>query len=219
MTKKEAISIITKCATLYKANLCDKQLAFVFRDGNNKTKYVEVSFRSNNFMHFTGIETKNDTKANAFYREAVNQRLTESNILFKDNHTTELKLQILSSIVNIAYTARMIGDYIGPRLELYTEKVTGTTSACLGLVKIDDNYVPNTVLKEDIRNITPKPSGKIFAIFRKPIHSKIYTELTYQSKDIYITKRCLPKELLSQIEPSLLKDNDSSDGSTVNQPL
>ena len=58
MTKKEAISIISKCATLYAANLCDRQLAFVYRNGNNQTGFVEVTFRSNNFMHFTGIDKK-----------------------------------------------------------------------------------------------------------------------------------------------------------------
>lgn len=53
MTKKEAISVISKCAKLYAGNLCDRQLAFVYRDGNNQTGFVEVTFRSNNFMHFT----------------------------------------------------------------------------------------------------------------------------------------------------------------------
>lgn len=158
-------------------------------------------------MHFTGIETLNHVKANAFYRDAIDQRLKESTIAFKDNHTTELKLQILHSVMNIAYSARMIGDYSGPCLDLYTEKVTGTTSACLGLVKAEKNYVPNTVLKEDIRNIIPKPPGKIFAIFRKLITSETYTELTYQSKGIVITRKCLPKDLLIKIDPALLDDS------------
>lgn len=208
MTKKEAISIISRCAKQYASDLCDKQLAFIYRDSNNKPAFVEVVFRSNNFLHFTGVETRNHLKANAFYRDAIEQRLKEANIIFRDNHTTELKLEILHSIMNIAYSARMIGNYTGPRLDLYTEKVTGTTSACLGLIKNSHEYIPNTVLKEDIRNITPRPSGKIFAIFRKSINSKKYTELTYQSKTITITRKCLPEELLTQIEPSLLKDDN-----------
>ena len=205
MTQKEAISIISKCAGLYASHLCNKQIAFVYRDSHNKTDFIEAAFRPNNFMHFTGVETRNHTKANAFYRDAVDRRLKESNIIFKDNHTTELKLQVLHSIINIAYSARMIGDYTGPLLDLYTEKITGTTSACLGLIKSNRIYIPNTVLKEDIRNLTPNPSGKIFAIFRKQINQKMYTEITYQSKNFLITQKCLPKELLIQIEPSLLE--------------
>lgn len=203
MTKKEAISIISKCALLYAANLCNQQLAFVFRDGNNRTGFVEVTFRSSNFMHFTGIETKTCLKANAFYRDALDKRLKESAIQFKNNHTTELKLQILQNIMNIPFSARMIGNYTGTYLDLYTEKVAGTTTACLGLVLHGNEYIPNTILKEDIRNITPKPPGKIFAIFRKPIQQNIYTELTFQSCSIDITKKCLPPDLLEKVDQSL----------------
>lgn len=149
---------------------------------------MEAIFRSNNFMHFTGITTKNHLKANAFYRNALDKRMKESDIQFKNSHTTELKLQILQNIMNIPFSARMIGDYNGSHLDLYTEKVAGTTTACLGLILRGNEYIPNTILKEDIRNITPKPPGKIFAIFRKPIRQDKYTELTFRNGNIDITK-------------------------------
>lgn len=100
----------------------------------------------------------------------------------------------------------MIGSYIGPHLELYTEKVTGTTTACLGLIQSKDCYIPNSVLSEDIRSIIPKPPGKIYAIFKKPIKSALYTNITYKSKNITITKKCLPRELLNEIDPLLLDE-------------
>ena len=184
-------------------NLCDRQLAFAYRNSINRTEFVEVTFRSNNFMHFTGIDTKSHIKANAFYRDALDKRLKESAIKFKDNHTTELKLQILQNIMTIPFSARMIGDYIGAHLNLYTEKVAGTTTACLGLVLHGNEYIPNTILKEDIRDIIPKPPGKIFAIFRKPIRQNIYTEITFQSGSIDITKKCLPLDLLEKVDKSL----------------
>ena len=210
MTKKEAISIISKCAALYDANLCDRQLAFVYRDGNNRVGFVEAIFRSNNFMHFTGIDTKNHIKANAFYRNALDKRLKESDIQFKNSPTTELKLQILQNIMNIPFSARMIGDYNGAHLDLYTEKVAGTTTACLGLVLRGNEYIPNTILKEDIRNITPKPPGKIFAIFRKPIRQDKYTELTFRNGNIDITKKCLPPDLLGQVDMSIFVSETKS---------
>ena len=130
---------------------------------------------------------------------------------FKSNHTTELKLKVLGIIMSMDTSARMIGNYTGPHLELYTEKVTGTTTACLGLIQSKDCYIPNSVLSEDIRSIVPKPPGKIFAIFKKPIGAPLYTQLTYKSKNISITKKCLPKELLTEVDTSLLEDNNNSD--------
>ena len=107
--------------------------------------------------------------------------------------------------MNIDVKARMIGNYIGPHLELYTEKVTGTTTACLGLIQNNDYHIPNSVLSEDIRSIVPKPPGKIYAIFKKPTHSHFYTELTYKSPTIKITAKCLPQNLTNEIDPSLLE--------------
>lgn len=130
-------------------------------------------------------------------------------LTFKNNHTTELKLQVLNIIMNIDTKARMIGKYVGPHLELYTEKVTGTTSACLGLLQTEDYYIPNSVLSEDIRSIVPKPPGKIYAIFKKPINAPLYTKLTYKTKNISITKKYLPKELLEEIDDSLFEGNDN----------
>lgn len=208
MNKPEAISIINNCADTYKKFLDGKQVVFVYRDENNHSNFTEVKFRSYNFLHFTGVTLRKGLTANDFYRYALNKRLSERDFSFKSNHTTELKLKVLSTIMNIDTRARMIGNYIGPHLELYTEKVTGTTTACLGLIEKGDCYIPNSVLSEDIRSIVPKPPGKIFAIFKKPIGSTLYTQLTYKSQNTNITKKCLPKTLLDLIEPSLLEDAD-----------
>lgn len=200
MTKKEAISIISRCSSLYESNLCGRQLVFVYRDNANRLRFVEVTFRANNFMHFTGMDTAKDMKAKEFYRSAIDKRLKESDIVFRADHTTELKLHILPNIMNIAYSARMIGDYTGPHIELYTEKVTGTTTACLGLIKNGCEYIPNTILKEDIRDLTPKPPGKIFAILRKQISQSMYSEITYQSKGLKITRSSFPTELHTKLD-------------------
>lgn len=211
MNKSEAISIISKCAKSYKKYLDGNQVVFVYRDENNHSNYTEVKFRSYNFLHFTGVNLRNDLNANDFYRYALNNRLSERDFSFKNNHTTELKLKVLDTIMCIDTRARMIGNYTGPHLELYTEKVTGTTTACLGLIEKGDCYIPNSVLSEDIRSIIPKPPGKIYAIFKKNINSTLYTQLTYKSQNMKITKKCLPKNLLERIEPSLLEYNNNED--------
>lgn len=210
MTKKQAIAIITKCAKQYQQYLEGYQVVFVYRDENNRSDHTAVRFHSHNFLHFTGVSPRQGINANGFYRASLNNRLSEHDFSFKNNHTTELKLKVLDIIMNIGTKARMIGNYIGPHLELYTEKVTGTTTACLGLIQSKDCYIPNSVLSEDIRSIVPKPPGKIYAIFKKPINATKYTQLTYKSKNITITKKCLPKELLKEIDFSLLEDTSES---------
>lgn len=207
MNKQQAITIISKCAKQYKKLLENYQIIFIYRNEHNHSEYTEVQFRSYNFLHFTGVNPRQGLNANNFYRYALNSQISERDFSFKNTHTTELKLQILDTIMNIDTKARMIGNYMGPHLELYTEKVTGTTTACLGLIQQSELYIPNSVLCEDIRNITPKPPGKIYAILKKKMGTPLYTELTYQSKNIAITKKCLPKELLAQIEPSLFESN------------
>ena len=170
MNKSEAISIISKCAKSYKKNLDGNQIVFVYRDGNNHSSYTEVKFCSYNFLHFTGVNPRKGLSANDFYRYALNNRLSERDFSFKNNHTTELKLKVLDTIMCIATRARLIGNYTGPHLELYTKKVTNTTTACLGLIEKGDCYIPNSVLSEDIRSIVPKPPGKIYAIYYSSIY-------------------------------------------------
>lgn len=208
MNKSEAISIISNCTVTYKKFLDGKQVVFVYRDENNHADFTELKFRSYNFLHFTGVTLRKGLTANDFYRYALNHRLSERDFSFKSKHTTELKLKVLDTIMNVDTKARMIGNYTGPHLELYTEKVTGTTTACLGLISKGDCYIPNSVLSEDIRSIVPKPPGKIFAIFKKSIGNSLYTQLTYRSQNINITQKCLPKTLVDLIEPSLLEYTD-----------
>lgn len=152
------------------------------------------------------MSTISGKSANDFYRASLNNRLNEKDIFFKDRYTTELKLKVLEAIMNIDTKARMIGNYNGPHIELYTEKIVGTTTACLCLKQVKDYYIPNSVLNEDIRTIIQKPPGKIYAIFKKPINTSFYTQLTYKSSNISLTSQYIPEQLINQIEPSLLNN-------------
>lgn len=119
MTKKQSIDIITKCAKQYKQYLEGNQVAFVYHDENNHANYTAVRFHSHNFLHFTGVTPISTLNANSFYRAALNNRLSKNSFNFKNNHTTELKLKVLNTIMNIDTKARMIGNYTGPHLELW----------------------------------------------------------------------------------------------------
>ncbi len=168
MTKKQAISIITRCAKQYQQYLEGYQIVFVYHDEYNRSNYTAVRFHSHNFLHFTGVSLRQNMNANGFYRAALNNHLSEHDFSFKSNHTTELKLKVLDTIMNIDTKARMIGSYTGPHPELYTEKVTGTTTACLGLIQGKDCYIPNSVLSEDIRSIIPTSPGKFMQYSKSP---------------------------------------------------
>ena len=172
MTTKQALRIITQCAKQYHQYLENNQVAFVYRDQNNHSSFTVVQFHSHNFLHFTGVSVKPGMTANHFYRAALNNRLSENDFSFKHSRTTEQKLKVLHIIMNIDTKARMIGNYTGPHIELYTEKVTGTTNACLGLIQRKRYYIPNSILNEDIRSITPKPQTKSMLYSKNP--SKLF---------------------------------------------
>ena len=65
-----------------------------------------------------------------------------------------MKLSVLSQIMNIHKTAKMVGDYDNTKSVLFTEKIVGTVTACVGFVREGNYYLPNTTLREDIRTIT-----------------------------------------------------------------
>jgi len=184
--KKHAIKIITECAKIYKSNLVGNKVLFVYKNSFNKIETVEVKFQEGNFLHLTGIiPTPNAYKTSTrFFRAALAGKIRESDFSLSGNGNTVRKLEVLPKIMTIDSCARMIGEYNGPRIDLHTEKITGTTTACLGLLKAGTAFVPNTVLNEDIRKVIPKPPGKIVAIFKKPIKQTDYTTCTYDAKNI-----------------------------------
>lgn len=73
----------------------------MYRDEYNHSNQIAVRFHSHNFLHFTGINPRTGMNVNMFYRAALNNRLSENDFSFKDNHTTELKLKVLGIIMNI----------------------------------------------------------------------------------------------------------------------
>lgn len=192
-TKEEAISIVTDCAKKYKENLADKKLLFVCQDKHNNISCVEFSFYTYNYLHLTGLKVKRETtedneeilNASLFYDRCLKHRLSPSDFEFSDDGTTHMKLNVLSSVLNKNLSANMIGDYNSYNPKLYTEKLVGGVKACIGFVKTQnrDCFVPNTVLKTDIRDYT-KNTARVIAVFRKNIDQQTYEEITYKAKKI-----------------------------------
>ena len=203
MDKKEAIKIIVKCADIYQRLLLNKNVMFVyFNKQTNKYECFEAAFIAGNFCHMTGVICNEGLHANHFYQKCINHRLSIEDFEFRDDGTTEMKLSVLPDVIKIHITSRMTGDFTRTGIQLYTEKISGGINGCMGFVKDKDYYAPNTVLKEDIRNITSSPQHRIVATFIKNIRDEKYTELSYLAKKLDINELKKSKQIIDKTDQS-----------------
>ncbi len=191
MDKKRAISIITKAAKLYSKNLEDQKVLFVYAvpsainkqltektDKIDEFSFYETVFHRSNFLHLTGVTLNSNTTKSAisFYDKCIEGRLAEEDFYFAKDGSTEQKLEVIESMMNIKKVATMIGDFTDKGPKLYSNKVAGNICACIGFVK--DSYtklnVPNTLLKKDIRDVSAKPHQKIYAVLSKRYSDEKY---------------------------------------------
>lgn len=197
-TKNQAVKIITECAEKYRDELVDRTLLFVCADKHNKTVCYEFSFYAWNYMHLTGVKAKKQSgkqSAMDFYNRCLAHKLSPNEFEFSDDGTTHMKLEVLPTIMCKNLNAKMIGAYNSRKPYLYTDKIAGGTKACVGFVAdaIQGRYVPNTLLKDDIRN-NVHAYVRVMAVFRKDICESKYTELTYCAKNVEWDKVELSKE-------------------------
>ena len=183
MDHAHAIRIITQCAAIYQAELNHKNVLFLYKSDSN-VHALECCFLPRHFLHLTGVRFSG-TSSN-FLRLCVEHKLSPKQISLAANGTAEMKLQVLPEMVNIHKTARMIGSYDQSKVLLYTEKLVGSVRGCMGFVTEGDYYVPNTVLREDIRKISLGCKG-VLAVFVKDIEQKIYTNASYCSAEDVLT--------------------------------
>lgn len=103
MDKRRVIQIITKAAELYRDNLEDQKVLFLYEipfEVRNELqteekvllsiKGFEVAFHRYNFLHLTGVRLNKNGTASAihFYQKCLDKRLTENDfVLAKDGST------------------------------------------------------------------------------------------------------------------------------------
>ena len=200
MKKEDAIRIMGNCARQYYENLENRNLLFLF--GTPQTpQYFEATFLPRHFLHLTGVEPSTDrvNSSTDFYDRCLKGRLTPADFKLPKNGTAEMKLAVLPQLMQRFKTAKMIGDYDFTKSILYTERLAGNVSACMGFVRDDLYYIPNTALREDIRNITKHPQKRILAVYRKSIREQKYAELCYTAKGTRLSEIQLPAELQGRI--------------------
>lgn len=186
-TKTEAIAIVCQCAAKYHAELNERNLLFMCSDKHKQLFSFEFSFHRSNYMHLTGLKSglSSSSKlfANDFYKKCLEHKLSPEDFDFAEDGTTHLKLAVLPKLVCKNLHASIIGNYDSSKPLLYTERIVGNVNACMGFImdKKNSEYVPNTVIQEDIRNITSS-TVQVVAAYRKGINAKLYEEMTYKSK-------------------------------------
>ena len=185
--KAEALKTLVTCAKLYRSNLCNQNLIFIFSDTNHLIRYFESVFLANNFLHLTGVKlTNNNMDAKTFYNACLNNRLGLKDFNLSADGVSDLKLSILPYLMQIHKNARMAGDYTNDNIKLRTEKLVGNTRGCIGFVSgCNDYYIPNTLLKEDIRDKIKHPM-RVLATYSKYIHAPFYSQNYYIAKNFML---------------------------------
>ncbi len=192
MDKAQAIRIITQCANTYYNELNNKNILFVYME-DYWLHALECTFLPRHFLHLTGVQFSGSSSN--FLRLCVEHKLSPQQISLSSNGTTEMKLQVLPELVNIHKTARMIGPYNQSKVMLYTEKLVGSVRGCMGFVSDGGYYVPNTVLREDIRTVT-LGCKRMIATFVKDIGQPLYSEATYNTAGAVLNDIKLEKNLM-----------------------
>ncbi len=208
-TKEEAIKIVVSCAQNYHNELENKSLLFVCIDKHYKVSVYEFFFNGWNYLHLTGLKAKQSKamvqassdevekmSASDFYNRCLNHKLSSQDFEFSKDGTTQMKLDVLPSLINKNLSAKMIGNCCTSRPQLYSEKLAGGQNACMGFIvdSITRLYVPNTVLKVDIRN-NVTDYEQIVLTYRKNNTDDKYEEITYKAKKVDWSRIELPPEL------------------------
>ncbi|MDR0920100.1 MAG: hypothetical protein LBM93_12795 [Oscillospiraceae bacterium] len=202
------LSKLIQYAKMYRDNLENKNILFVFKDDKD-VDYIETEFLAKNFQHLTGVKYRGLKDTVKFYELCLDSKLEEHKIKQTKPLLIKLKFNVLSQTMKIHKTANMIGSYNGNSYSIYsdleTKKLAGSQNACLGFIPIGDYFIPNTnldtsifpnklkyLLREDDRS-------PILLTFRKNIEDKQYTELTHVMKKLDLQTLKLPKEILEKI--------------------
>jgi hypothetical protein len=217
MDRRRAIQILTKAAELYRDNLENQKVLFLYgtpsdvrkqlqTDGKNLSSIhgYEVAFHRSNFLHLTGVRLNNDdtASANHFYQKCLDKRLTENDFSFAPDGSTGQKLDILESMMLLKKNVTMIGEFTDRGPKLFAEKAAGNVCGCIGFVQ--DRYtklnVPNTLLKKDIRDVTAHPTYKVFAVISKHYTDDKYSYIAKLDKSIDLSVCRFSEEIEKLIE-------------------
>lgn len=197
MDKEDALAIIFKCVDVYKTNLLNTSVLFVYKESKTNANFLEVTFLKNNFLHMTGLNvSEKNISANEFFNRCLTRRLKISDFEFSEDGMSTVKLSILHKLLSNIECSNMIGTFDSFRPKLYTEKIAGSIFSCMGFVKVNDKktYIPNTVLCGNVKDFSNE-TKQIIATFKKKRNSEAYKDLVYKTKNCNIDGIEFPDEI------------------------
>ena len=185
-TKLDAIKVICNAAKTYHKKLANRNFLIIYKNrSNNAIENFEALFLPRNFLHLTGLSYINPKNSSDFYTKCLSNNLSENDFTFKEDGTTDLKLKALPQIVNFSKMSKMTTIYSNTQPRLYTERIAGNVTACIGFVVDNNNgyYVPNTCLFQDIRTLGMQ-ANQILAVLSKPASKEfsLYSTVEYRAK-------------------------------------
>lgn len=209
-TSKQAVSVAIKCGKEYKKRFANTKVMIIYRNReNNEIEFIEIVFRPSNFQHLTGLillDNKGNQKKNCsveFYHKCTGNNLKASEIKFKEDGTTPLKLDALPSLMDLTNITKIIGDYDKSKKWMEADIIVGGINFCLAVSEDKEdkegNYFPRSGLLEDIRNITRK-SSQVLAILQKGLNDKErYKTIRYVAKGLDFGNLNLPVEIKQKV--------------------
>lgn len=203
MNKTDALKIIIDAAKYYHDNLENQRLLVIYEKDKNMS-YIEAIFISRNFLHLTGVKilNKNIKSSLMFYSLCLKNKLKISDFEFSKDGTTIMKLKNLNSIIKFPKSAKMIGDYVNCKKYLNTEKLIGNVFGVIGFIENNGYYIPNTLLNEDIREVTIS-RNRILAILKRNRNECKYKNIIYIAKDVKIDRLIKDKIIKNKIEKEI----------------
>lgn len=146
MKKEAAIKIITECAKDYHKFLENRNLLFVFGTVQ-KPFCFEAVFLPRHYCHLTGVNLVTDRISGSvdFYKRCLKGQLSPKDFSFASNGTTQMKLTVLPQLMKIHCFAKMVGEYNFTKSLLYTEKLAGNVTGCMGFARDGQFYLPSSI--------------------------------------------------------------------------
>lgn len=207
-TIEEARRIVLNCSKDYKKLLQDKEFIIVYKDrDDNKIKKIELVFLAKNYQHLTGIEMVDhngvvlEHRSEDFYRKCIENKLSASEIAFRKDGMSYLKLQALPAITKFTSITKIAGDTNGNQPYLIVDKIVGGVNFCLGIRRdnVIGKFVPVSALQRDIKELTSNPSQVLFIMERENGTVEKYKIIKHVSKGLNLKNLVLPEKILDKI--------------------
>lgn len=205
--EKERILLrLIRIANLYKDKVENKNFLFIF--GNIKQpESIETIFNASNFLHLTGVSIvkniSNIKSTKHFYQSLLSNNVKIDDFSIEYINLTDKKLNRIVNLLNFSSSMKIVGIYNNSKYFLQCDKLIGDAAGCIGFIKYNKYYYPNTVMDEDINRLTEHPRQRVLVILQKNKDDKYYKTVSYLAKKIDLKSLSLSEEIKSKLKSEL----------------